>query len=79
MPLTPEQKTEIEAVKTRLATKLDEIRNLRYQLKDTINCAKGILAVEPQDGDLGTALSAARLEALRVHVVAKGDMLAPTG
>ena len=77
MPLTAEQKTEIEAVKTRLATKLNETRNLKYQLRDVINCANGILEDEPQDSDLGIALSARRLEALRVHVIAKGGMLAP--
>ena len=37
MPLTPEQKTELETIKTRLETKLEEASNLRYQLKAVIN------------------------------------------
>ena len=77
MPLTPEQKTELETIKTRLETKLNETRNLRYQLKAVINCATDILQDEPQDRDLKTALSATRLESLRAHVVTKGNMLAP--
>ena len=77
MPLTSEQTTEIEAVKTRLETKREEASNLRSQLKAVINCAVDILEEEPQDRDLKTALSDTRLEALRAHVVTKGNMLAP--
>ena len=77
MPLTAEQKTELETIKTRLETKLDEYTNLRQSLKDVLDCAVDILQDEPQDNDLGTALSATRLESLRAHVVTKGNMLAP--
>ena len=77
MPLTPEQKTELETIKTRLETKLEEASNLRYQLKAVINCAVDILEEEPQDRDLKTVLSDTRLEKLRLHVIAKGNMLAP--
>ena len=80
MPLTPEiQKTELDTIKTRLETKLEEASNLRSQLKAVINCAVDILEEEPQDRDLKTALSDTRLEKLlRAHVVTKGNMLAPT-
>ena len=77
MPLTEIQKTELETIKTRLETKLEEASNLRSQLKAVINCAADILEEEPQDRDLKIALSDTRLEALRAHVVTKGNMLAP--
>ena len=77
MPLTPEQKTEIEAIRDRLNIKENEYQDLKYTIRAVIDCANGILEDVPQDRDLKTDLSATRLEAFRNHIIAKGNMLAP--
>ena len=79
MPLTSEHKTEIEAVKERLQIRLDEVSNLKSQLKNIINCAYEILQDDPQDDALKTTLTDIRLESLRQHVINKGAILAPDG
>ena len=77
MPLTEEQKTAVEAAKTRLVTKLNEVSNTKSDLIKVITCAKNILEDTPWDRDLGGDMADARIESFRAHVISKADMLAP--
>ena len=77
MPLTPEQKTKIETILERLSVKVQTYADQMDAMKDVIRCGDFISQDSPTDRELGTAVDATRIEALRVHVVTKGNMLAP--
>lgn len=78
MALTEDQRTAIEAAKTRLQAKYTEINNIRYEIREVQACADRILEDTPTEPGLNTNMTDARIEEWRAHVISKADMLAPS-